>query len=112
MAENNNPIPIKKDKAYWQKLCDAWEASGLSQEAFCCEQSLVYSTFVYWRCKLRKRAGKYQAMDFMPVKLTGAAVSKTTLSCIEVVLLTGVKIRLPSDLNTKKLSALLKSMGS
>lgn len=36
----------------WQQHITAWQASGLSGMAYCRQESLTYSQFVYWRRKL------------------------------------------------------------
>ena len=37
---------------FWQQQMNDWEATGLSGNAFCKQQSLIYHQFVYWRQKL------------------------------------------------------------
>ncbi|MCL1480258.1 MULTISPECIES: IS66 family insertion sequence element accessory protein TnpB [unclassified Marinobacter] len=37
---------------FWQQQINDWEATGLSGNAFCKQQSLIYHQFVYWRQKL------------------------------------------------------------
>jgi len=41
----------------WQQLMVAYEASDLTQRAFCAEQGVAYSTFCYWRRRLRQESG-------------------------------------------------------
>jgi len=41
----------------WQQHITDWEASGVSGNAYCKQQSLVYHQFVYWRQKLTPAAG-------------------------------------------------------
>ena len=36
---------------YWYQQIDAWQASGLSGQAFCKQHDLSYHRFVYWRSK-------------------------------------------------------------
>ena len=36
----------------WQQHITAWQASGLSGMAYCQDNGLTYSRFVYWRRKL------------------------------------------------------------
>jgi transposase-like protein len=38
----------------WAQLMAAYEASDLAQRAFCAEQGVAYSTFCYWRRRLRQ----------------------------------------------------------
>ncbi|HEA52349.1 hypothetical protein LCGC14_1354090 [marine sediment metagenome] len=37
---------------FWQQQITDWEATGLSGNAYCKQQSLIYHQFVYWRQKL------------------------------------------------------------
>lgn len=37
---------------FWQQQMNDWEATGLSGNAFCKQQSLIYHQFIYWRQKL------------------------------------------------------------
>lgn len=57
----------------WRRLMAAYEASDLTQRAFCAEQGLAYSTFCYWRRRLRqevRHADNPPALVELPV-LTG-----------------------------------------
>jgi hypothetical protein len=66
---------------YWQSQIDAWQASGLSQQAFCREHSLNYPQFVYWRRKFRLAATGEPAANttFVPV-MTATCVPEGGLS--------------------------------
>ena len=37
---------------FWQQQMNDWEATGLSGNAYCKQQSLIYHQFVYWRQRL------------------------------------------------------------
>ena len=54
---------------YWQQQIEAWQASGLSQSAFCAANDLAYHRFGYWQRKLRSQgqASSQQAIsNFVP----------------------------------------------
>jgi len=38
----------------WETLIEEWESSGVSQKAFCEMRGEVYSTFTYWRRKIKE----------------------------------------------------------
>lgn len=38
----------------WAELMATYEASDLTQRAFCAEHGVAYSTFCYWRRRLRQ----------------------------------------------------------
>lgn len=44
----------RRSRDEWKRLMAAYEASDLTQRAFCAEQGLAYSTFCYWRRRLRQ----------------------------------------------------------
>ncbi|QCR24516.1 IS66 family insertion sequence hypothetical protein [Pontibacter sp. SGAir0037] len=72
---------------------EAYEQSGQSQRAFCQEQGLKVSQFIYWIHKVRKE--KQQVSGFMQLSAGPAAAH------LEVIYPNGVKIKVPSgDLNT------------
>lgn len=43
---------IHRSPEQWQALLDQYEASGLSQQAFCQQTGLSYGTFSRWRRRL------------------------------------------------------------
>jgi hypothetical protein len=42
------------NRSGWEQLMAQYEASGLKQRAFCAQHGLAYSTFCYWRKRLRQ----------------------------------------------------------
>jgi len=46
------PTKIRRSAEQWQAIMANYEASGLSQEAFCAQASLAMSTFSKWRKQL------------------------------------------------------------
>jgi transposase-like protein len=69
---------FKKVEAYYQ--------SGLSQPAFCKEQGINKSTFIYWLKKYRKE----KQFDFVPLP---TQISTSTFN-IELELPNGIKLRI------------------
>jgi hypothetical protein len=56
----------------WTERIAAWKQSGLTQRAFCDQQQLVYSTFAYWRGRLKQlQSGDDSGhkVHFLPVSL-------------------------------------------
>jgi transposase-like protein len=43
----------KRSRADWEQLMTRYEASEVSQRAFCTQHGLAYSSFCYWRKQLR-----------------------------------------------------------
>jgi len=46
--------PQRRDREAWRQLMAAYEAGDQTQRAFCAEHGVAYSTFCYWRRRLRK----------------------------------------------------------
>jgi hypothetical protein len=44
----------RRRPADWQRLMEEFAASGQTQRAFCDGRGVAYSTFCYWRRRLRK----------------------------------------------------------
>ena len=47
---------IHNTRSFWQGQVADWQASGLTQKAYCEEQGLRYTAFGYWVRKLRREA--------------------------------------------------------
>lgn len=58
MSEQSPRVPtkIRRRAEHWQAIMADYEASGLSQEAFCAQASLAMSTFSKWRNQLANEA--------------------------------------------------------
>ncbi len=68
------------------KVVESYYQSGLSQPAFCRQQGLNKSTFLYWLKKYRKE----KQNDFLPLRVNE---SKTSFN-LELDLPNGIKIRI------------------
>ena len=68
------------------KIVESYYQSGLSQPAFCRQQGLNKSTFLYWLKKYRKE----KQNDFLPLSVNE---SKTSFN-LELDLPNGIKIRI------------------
>ena len=55
MPESTSPTP-RRSRADWEQLMEQYESGGLKQRAFCEQHGLAYSTFCYWRKRLRQSA--------------------------------------------------------
>ena len=68
-----NQLSAPEDKRrLWTDRIAAWEASGLSQQKYCDQAQLTYSTFIYWRGRLKPLNtddGDSGKVSFVSVKL-------------------------------------------
>lgn len=78
---------------FWQQQIHDWEATDLSGNAFCKQQSLIYHQFIYWRQKL----ASVEAYSKQAPAATGFArvVSSVSRPGAETGDATGLTISLP-----------------
>lgn len=74
--------PSKAD--FWREHISAWQASGLSQTAYCRRHELKLNTFAYWRSKQGKSRRK-----LMPVSIAAPEAP------VELALPGGLHLQLP-----------------
>jgi hypothetical protein len=66
------------------RLLDKWEASGLTQKAFCRTEGINYFTFKYWKSKRRFEAvnlsthTKDTAPGFIPIEVAKPMLQENT----------------------------------
>ncbi|RKZ56338.1 MAG: hypothetical protein DRQ44_16790 [Gammaproteobacteria bacterium] len=87
MKPSTNALPLEqpviiKDKArYWQQHMEAWQASDLTQPAYCQQHTISLAAFGYWRTRLKKLEGRDDAtpVNFFPVRLKQGCQNSLTL---------------------------------
>jgi len=52
--EQNRSKPQRLNREAWAQLMAAYEAGDQTQRAFCAEHGVAYSTFCYWRRRVRE----------------------------------------------------------
>ena len=100
----------------WRRIMARWQASGRSIRGFCAEQSISEANFHAWRRELTKRDAEPTAAS-KPAKRLSAEPSTLQLvplrvvpdTVIELVLPTGMTVRVPSVEAAAKLIAALES---
>lgn len=78
---------------FWSDRITAWKDSGLSQQKYCDQEQLTYTTFVYWRGRLKQLADDGVAagkVSFVPVMIKPENDAQLTL---QISGLHGVDIR-------------------
>lgn len=65
------PVIIKDKARYWQQHMEAWQASDLTQPAYCQQRAISLAAFGYWRTRLKKLEVCNDAtpVNFFPVRL-------------------------------------------
>jgi len=87
-----------------QKILSAYHCSGLSQERFCAEKQIPYSSFYRWLAKSRKTA-KTTLPAIIPIGSVPDSVSP-----IEIELANGHLIRLGNRINPTDLKIVLGAL--
>jgi hypothetical protein len=90
----------------WRDLIARWERCDLTVRDFCFTHRISEPSFYAWRRELTARATAEPAVPtFVPVRVTPAAI-------IEVVLTTGVVVRVPAGIDPVSVAQLVAALGS
>ena len=80
-------------------LIESWQESGKTQQVFCQEHDLTFSTFYYWLKRYRREINEN---SFLPVE-----INSSTQSSIEIRYPDGVILQLPASIKFSVLKQLL-----
>jgi transposase-like protein len=102
-----------KREQYWRDTVAAWRKSGQSVSAFCRERDVPQASFYSWRQTLsererQRRAAPIQAASqptLVPVRVVPEAV-------LEVVLPTGLVLRVPLGADAHAVAALVATLNA
>lgn len=85
--EINTPKPrqLRRSPAQWQMLIDQWQNSGLSMQAFCKANNLVYQSFCNWKTKLVSAVHSNQ-VETTPTFIDLSSVSHHTQASWQITL--------------------------
>jgi hypothetical protein len=91
----------------WQDMLDAWKRSGQTVNAFCRARKLTRSNFDRWRRILASGSIKSKAPSprFVPLRIVADSMA-------EVVLRSGVVIRLPLTSASDAVTRLVAAVGA
>lgn len=90
---------------FWNRHIEGWRSSGLSQRAYCEREAIALSSLQWWFRK-RRAADRPDRVSFVPVE-----VGSATAACegaIEVVLLSGRRLRLSAPRSETELARLVR----
>jgi hypothetical protein len=103
--------PSKSD--YWNLHMEKWKHSKLKQQTYCEQAGISYTTFVYWRGLLLSRSPKTKKEKFVPIKIMPDKSSiQNAPQAIQVKLLSGHIVYIPSTLGIQEIAALIKLLGT
>jgi len=104
-----NPLVLN----HWRTIFAEQHRSGLTITAFCRSRKIVKSSFHRWRNTLEQldtaRAKPTPSPAFVPVRVVPEA---TTVTVIEVILPSGIRLRVPLHADASQVSRLAHALGA
>jgi hypothetical protein len=107
-------VPDPRLVERWRTIFTTWRSSGLSVAEFCRSRDLNLSSFYRWRKILddldrpfatRHRPDPLLPQSFVPVRVIPDAV-------VEVILPSGVQLRVPLSADAPQLARLVRALGA
>jgi len=99
-------------KQYWQEQNALWKKSGLTQQAFCENHGLNYNQFIYYRSELKRKERPSSSSSLACVSVsTDLPPAKQEDKGLEVILTTGIKLRIKTKADIKRAQVFIQSMG-
>jgi len=92
---------------FWRVTLAAWEKSGQSVRAFCARRRLAEASFFGWRRTLRQRDCQRPLAKQVPTLVPLRVVPEAIL---EVVLPTGLVVRVPADTDAALVATLVAAL--
>lgn len=71
MPEDYDSFDPQQRRKFWQTHIERWQASGLSQRAYCIQHDLIIHRFYDWRRRIK--SDENNRVSFLPVSLAGSA---------------------------------------
>jgi hypothetical protein len=90
---------------FWAEHIEVWKSSGLSQRRYCEREGIAVSTLQWWSRRLREH-GHGDTAQFVPVSVR--AIPQVREEPIEVVLLSGRRLRLAAPRDETELARLVR----
>ena len=100
----HDPLTLER----WRTIFATWRSSGLSVAAFCRSRSLNMSSFYRWRniCDdLGRTPEPRPPQSFVPVRVVPDTI-------VEVILPTGVQLRVPLAADAGQVARLVHALGA
>jgi hypothetical protein len=98
-------------QGFWKNHSAAWEASGLTQQAYCEQEGISYQSFVYQHNRLSAAQSKKPPVSFIKAspELTTAYNQSVGL---QLLLPNGIRIGIGAEVNVQLLQAVLNVAGT
>ena len=100
-------------RAVWADRVAQWERSGMTAEAFAARAGVNHRTLMFWKWQLKTTshatppAKRSSALGFLEVLAPPRPASPPAIQAVEVSLPSGVRLRVPVDVECDRLRDLL-----
>jgi hypothetical protein len=98
-------------RATWAKRVERWRASGLSAREFAAELGVNARTLTYWKWKLGSEPHAESSRRAEFVEVVAPACDETVCEQLEVVLESGVVVRVPARFDADALRRVVAALG-
>ena len=96
---------------FWRMVLETFQSSGLSVRRFCKQEGLSEASFYGWRKKLTASAKPVVGDDqVQPEAFIQIPIPQPASNCLELVLVSGHVLRIPSDIQREFLSHVLSAL--
>jgi hypothetical protein len=100
------------NQQHWLTHIKQWEESKLSQQTYCTQSGINLNSFTYWRGKFLSLSSQKVKTKFVRVKMAvNHATSADTPRSIQVKLLTGYIVYIPTNLDISDIAKLINLLG-
>lgn len=98
----------RKSQGEWAEINELWEKSQKPRKEFCAELGISYTSFAYWRQRLKKEKGPKTAAAFAIARANGSKESSFTgtPSPLKIHYPNGIVLSLYCELNSQTVSTL------
>ncbi|MHC5040504.1 MAG: IS66 family insertion sequence element accessory protein TnpA [Planctomycetota bacterium] len=97
--------PRAEKRAYWTRVFDEWQASGLDEVEYCRRRTISITKFRWWR--KRVRPPNPEPPSFVSVKISGGAQAPGITAEIEVVFPRGLFLRVRPGFDAETLARVI-----
>lgn len=106
--QNKSELPVvkKPGKDFWLQHVNQWKESNLSQQAYCNQARISYSSFGYWRKQILLESGEIKPRQFLPVEVKSSQSDKS--DSIKVKLNTGNIVCIPINIGIPDIAKLIR----
>jgi hypothetical protein len=113
MTDAQQPKKLTEKGVFWQQRIQEWEASDLTQAAFCKEHNLSFDSFKKWRHRLSARATRSKRLRLVPIATSAdrkAETAPTEQPKALTVHVGALRLDVPQDFDSDHLTKLVRTL--